>query len=93
MSEAIPADYFWKGKVLPDDTVSFSISVQCLKEKIADLRARGAKISSVIPFRKYDEVVKVQVWRNRDGEERLNLILANGNSIKIDDYHKWEEIA
>ena len=67
MSEAIPVDYFWKGTALPSETVSFSISVQCLKEKIADLRAKGAKISSVIPFDKYEEVVKVQVWRSADG--------------------------
>ena len=93
MSEAIPVVYFWKGTALPSETISFSISVQCLKEKIADLKSKGAKISCVVPVSRYEEVVKVQVWRSAAGHEKLNLILANGNSVKIDDYYKWEGIA
>lgn len=89
---SIPVSYYWEGTVFPSQAIQFTISTQCLREKIANLQRNGAHISSVLPFDSLDRVSRVEVWENARKEQRLNLVLENGNRVMINNY-KESDIA
>ena len=75
---------------MPSQTIKFSISVQCLREKITDLQNKGARIKSVLPYESFERIERVEVFKSKQGRESLNIVLQNGNRVKINDYRKGD---
>ena len=87
---SIPVAYYWEGAVLPSQAIQFSISVQCLREKITDLQNKGARIKSVLPYESIERIERVELFRAENGHESLNIVLRNGNRVKVNDYRKGD---
>ena len=90
MNNAIPVAYYWEGAVLPSRAIQFTISVQCLREKIADMKRKGARIKSVLPFESFERIERVEAFKAESGHENLNIVLQNGNRVKVNDYRKGD---
>ena len=86
----VPVSYYWEGGVVSSQTITFTISEQALREKINDLKSKGAKISSVLPFESFERIERVEVFRADSGHESLNIVLRNGNRVKVNDYRKGD---